>query len=54
MPLIGGGGAIGSRAGPGLAPACSLALWSGESYRKRQIGTDRPEAGPGLPMQNSN
>ncbi len=48
------GWAMGSRAGPGLVPACSLALWSGESCRKRQMETERPEAGPGLPMQNSN
>lgn len=48
------GWAMGSRAGPGLVPACSLALWSGESCGKRQMGTERPEAGPGLPMQNSN
>lgn len=48
------GWAMGSWAGPGLVPACSRALWSGESCGKRQMGTEGPEAGPGLPMQNSN
>lgn len=48
------GWAMESRAGPGLVPACSPALWSGESCGKRQMGTERPEAGPGLSMQNSN